>query len=101
MKSYRQLNKDKVTKWSMDRRTRELQAQPSWLTEEHHRQIEEFYSLARDCSIIGDGKYEVDHIHPLKGKNSCGLHVPWNLQVLPKDINISKGNRLEGAYGRR
>ena len=23
-----------------------------------------------------------------------GPHVPWNLQILPRDLNIKKGNKL-------
>lgn len=42
-------------------------------------------------------KYEVDHIVPIKGRNVCGLHVPWNLRAIPKEQNREKNNRLDEA----
>lgn len=68
-------------------------ATPSWLTEEQIESIRLLYWLAEDLYAVSGQKYHVDHIVPLQGKNVCGLHVPWNLQILPADINISKSNK--------
>lgn len=70
-------------------------ATPVWLTNEQEEQIKAMYQHARDCEVVSGERYDVDHIIPLQGKSVCGLHVPWNLQVLPKDVNIKKGNRYE------
>jgi hypothetical protein len=36
--------------------------------------------------------HSVDHIIPLKGDLVCGLHVHYNLRVLPMAANLAKGN---------
>ncbi len=69
-------------------------ATPKWLTKEQKQQIKDLYFLAKDCQITSGYPYHVDHIIPIKGKLVCGLHVPWNLQVVPADINVSKSNKL-------
>ena len=91
---WRQENKDKNTAKSNRYRASKIKATPSWLTEEQHKQIESFYWLANLQKELTDDSYHVDHIIPLKGKTVCGLHVPWNLQLLKATDNIKKGNRL-------
>lgn len=66
----------------------------SWLTADHRREMAETYRKARSLTGETGIVHHVDHIEPLKGKNSCGLHVPWNLQILTAEENLKKGNRL-------
>ena len=92
---WKRLNKDKVNSTKAKRRSMKLNATPSWLTEQQHEAIRDFYWLATDLERVTGESYHVDHIVPLQGKLVCGLHVPWNLQILPATINASKGNTYE------
>ena len=94
---YQRENRHKTNRVGADKRARKRNATPSWLTAVHKEEMNNLYWLAQDLRAISGEDYHVDHIVPLAGKDVCGLHVPWNLQVLPSDINISKGNRYDGS----
>lgn len=85
-------NYGKVLANNAKRKAAKRKRTPPWLTEEHHRQIEVEYALAVWCSKVMNVPYHVDHMVPLQGKTVCGLHVPWNLQVIPASDNLSKYN---------
>ena len=74
------------------RRSLKMKSLPPWLTKVQKDGMKAFYWLAKDLRAVTGCEYHVDHIVPLQGEFVCGLHVPWNLQVLPADINLSKGN---------
>lgn len=91
---YKRLNAKKINSLNAERAARKLMATPGWLTDLDRVHIELFYSAAVDQKQYGLNCH-VDHIIPLQSKEVCGLHVPWNLQILPASENIKKGNRLK------
>jgi hypothetical protein len=88
-------NPGKAASYCAARRTRILEAQPPWVDPV---EIQVFYEEAARLSSTTGVKHHVDHIHPLKGKNFRGLHVPWNLQVIPAKQNHIKSNKLLPEY---
>lgn len=108
-RNYREQNKEKITIRKSDyqknkpnvvnannakRRANKIMATPNWLTTEQNAKIKEIYTEAFNKSKETGISHHVDHITPLQGKNVCGLHVPWNLQILMAKENISKGNKM-------
>jgi hypothetical protein len=67
-------------------------ASPPWLTADHWAEINAFYETAMLLTLETGEEHHVDHIWPLQGKKSCGLHVPWNLQILTATANLKKRN---------
>lgn len=90
---WRHDNKGKVNALGAKYRAAKLQATPLWLTDDHLKQIEEFYIEARRLTQTTNIKHHVDHIIPLQGNGVSGLHVPWNLQILTKTDNLRKSNK--------
>lgn len=87
---YKKCNPGKVNAANASRALRKRMAMPSWADQQAIKQI------YIDCAAKSSGgeKFHVDHIVPIQGKNVCGLHVPYNLQILPAKENISKSNKL-------
>jgi hypothetical protein len=84
-------NKDKVSLRSAIRHKRTRRATPPWVDS---IALEEIYEQARKRSRESSIKYNVDHIVPLTHALVCGLHVPWNLQILSAEENARKKNKF-------
>lgn len=69
-------------------------ATPNWLTDEHRDQIKWFYSEAQRLRSETGIPHDVDHIVPVRGELVSGLHVPWNLRVIPSIENQKKNRKL-------
>lgn len=94
-KEYVKLNRHIKRASDAKRRASKLNATPKWLSQDQLYVIKKFYELAKLLESLTDIKYHVDHIVPLQGENVCGLHVPWNLQVITAEENLNKSNKFE------
>jgi len=87
-------NKGKVNANTACRHTAKMNRQPNWLTKEDKEYIKCLYQLSAMRSRESGVKWNVDHVVPLQGENVSGLHVPWNLQVIPASDNFKKNNKF-------
>ena len=56
---------------------------------DHREKIDEIYEMAASLGMT------VDHIIPLYGENVWGLHAPQNLQILTRQENSRKRDRVQ------
>lgn len=65
---------------------------PAWVDRDQLRAIyERAVRLEKESGI----PMNVDHIVPLQGELVSGLHVPWNLQIIPALDNRLKSNKFD------
>jgi len=93
-KEHRLLNKDKICAKNAEMRAIRRNARPKWLTKDQIEEISDFYVAAKMFQLYTGLKYHVDHMIPLAHPLVCGLHVPWNLQILEASENLKKKNKL-------
>jgi len=91
---YKQENPDMYRELVSLRRRRFRLATPKWLSAEQKMEIRLKYRLAIELSRRTGVRHAVDHIVPLQGETVCGLHVPWNLNVVTQEENLKKHNKL-------
>lgn len=78
----------------MRRIASQMMATPPWADRVAMRR---FYKEAAKRTRETGIAHHVDHIVPLKGREVCGLHVPWNLQVITASENCRKSNTFQVA----
>ena len=93
-RAWRLANRGKCTAYKARHKVAKLHATPPWLTRQQLVAIDAVYVEAARLQRIDGIERNVDHIYPLQGKAVCGLHVPWNLQILTAKENRRKHNKM-------
>jgi 5-methylcytosine-specific restriction endonuclease McrA len=93
-KSYYQQHKLNYDIRDAKRRASKMQRTPRWIKDVFVDEIKVIYRRAKLIKKFTGETWHVDHIVPLKGKKVSGLHVPWNLQLLPASENLAKSNKF-------
>lgn len=93
-KHYNRENLPKLAAKTALRRARKLRAMPPWFGEFDELVWREAADLAQRRTIATGFPWQADHMIPLRANDACGLHSASNCQVIPANMNISKGNKL-------
>lgn len=96
-RAYKRSNRHRYASPQKVRQTLQMKAMPKWVDRDA---LDAIYAEAGRLTMETGVRHSVDHIYPLKGKTSCGLHVPWNLQILTLRENIQKGNKAPEEWRR-
>lgn len=83
---------DAYTARSVANVARRAKRTPLWLSDDDKWILRQAYGLAKLRTKIFGFVWEVDHVLPLRGNLVSGLHVPANVQVIPKVLNRAKSN---------
>lgn len=94
-RAYKKKHKEKVQAHSNAWKRRAREATPAWMTRADKSEINKIYKQARAVTQKTAERHVVDHIVPLISDIVCGLHVPWNLRVVPNTVNAQKSNKLD------
>jgi hypothetical protein len=94
-KAYAKSNLHVILANNKKAKTAKLKRTPTWLAETDLWMMQEAYKLAQIRTKKFGFVWEVDHIIPLQGRNVSGLHVPLNLQVIPRTFNRVKSNTFK------
>jgi len=89
-RQYSKENRHKKQATGVARRSKKLNAIPSWVD---HVEVAAIYKRSKQIERRCGTKMHVDHIVPLVHPLVCGLHCEANLRVLPAAKNLKKGNR--------
>ena len=91
---WRANNPQKAAKKDSKRRAAKLERIPCWFSEFDDFVIQEAHELTVLREIDTGMAWHVDHMLPMRGNKVSGLHVAYNIQVIPAAMNVRKVNKM-------
>ena len=93
---------ERVSKTKYDQEQQKKLATPRWAD---RFKISAIYGeMGRRNKVDGKNTWHVDHIFPLKyrgknGEEGSGLHIHQNLEIVPREYNLKKSNKVVSQTG--